>query len=323
MFEVYDQWPKIAKDAYNSDLKETGYIGIDHIVFAGMGGSGAIGSIFSSILSKTNVHVSVVKGYLLPNTVDSETLVVVTSISGNTSETLTVLDSAKKLDCKLIALSSGGKMEEYCKQNNIEHQRIPKVHSPRASFTGFLYSMLRILEPILPIPPKDVDESILALEELGKNISSQNLSSTNQSLNLAEWISGIPVIYYPAGLQAAAIRFKNSLQENAKMHAMIEDVVETCHNGIVAWENPSNVIPVLLEGEDDYIKTKERWEILKNYFQEKNIDFKEIHSGKGNILTKLIRLIYLLDYSTIYKSVLSGIDPSPINSIDYVKKKLR
>ncbi|MEK0330741.1 MAG: glucose-6-phosphate isomerase, partial [Nitrosopumilus sp.] len=86
MFEVYDQWPQTAKDSYNSDLRETDFIDIDHIVFAGMGGSGAIGSIFSSILSKTNIHVSQVKGYLLPRTVDSKTLVITTSISGNTEE---------------------------------------------------------------------------------------------------------------------------------------------------------------------------------------------------------------------------------------------
>jgi len=131
------------------------------------------------------------------------------------------------------------------------------------------------------------------------------------------------MIYYPFGLQAAAIRYKNSLQENAKMHAIAEDVVEACHNGIVSWEQSSNVIPVLIQGEDDYIKTKEIWKILKEYFKAKNIQYKQIFSGKGSILTKLVRLIYLLDYSTIYKAVLSEIDPTPINSIDYVKNNLQ
>lgn len=79
----------------------------------------------------------------------------------------------------------------------------------------------------------------------------------------------MPVIYYPWGLQAAAIRFKNSLQENAKMHAIAEDVIEACHNGVVAWEKQSNFKPILLRGQDDYIKTKERWEILKDFFEKK------------------------------------------------------
>ena len=68
--------------------------------------------MFASILSKTNIHISVVKVYLLPNTVDSNSLVVNTNISGNTIETLNILNSAKEKNCKIIAMASGGKMEE-------------------------------------------------------------------------------------------------------------------------------------------------------------------------------------------------------------------
>jgi glucose/mannose-6-phosphate isomerase len=130
------------------------------------------------------------------------------------------------------------------------------------------------------------------------------------------------VIYYPWGLHAAAIRFKSSLQENSKMHAMIEDIIETSHNGIVAWEKNHPVKPILIKGIDDYIKTKERWNIIKEYFEENSIDFREIFSVNGSILSKIINLIYLLDYASIYKAVSSEIDPSPIRSIDFIKKRL-
>jgi glucose/mannose-6-phosphate isomerase len=103
---------------------------------------------------------------------------------------------------------------------------------------------------------------------------------------------------------------------------MIEDVIELCHNGIVSWEQKSNILPILIEGKDDHIKTKERWFILKEFFQQNDINFKEIFSINGNILSKLITLIYLFDYATIYKSVLNNIDPSPVKSIDFVKQKL-
>jgi len=66
MYKVYDNWPRIAKESYELDLKPVDFKDIDHIVFAGMGGSGAIGDLFSAILSKTAIHVNVVKGYLLP-----------------------------------------------------------------------------------------------------------------------------------------------------------------------------------------------------------------------------------------------------------------
>lgn len=322
MFQIYDKWPEIAEQAWNSDQNEAGFMGMEHIVFAGMGGSGTLGDIFSSILSKKNIHVSNVKGYLLPKTVNSNTLVIATSISGNTVETLNVLDNAHKLGCKIIAFSSGGKMEDYCMKNKIEYRKISQMHSPRASFTGFLYSMLKNLHSAFAIEKSDVIESIDLLKNLGEKVSSNNVSENNPSLNLAQWISGTPLIYYPWGLEAAARRFKNSLQENAKMHAMVEDVVEASHNGIVSWELPSNVQPILLQGVDDFVKTKERWKIFKEYFEEKNIDYREIFSVKGSILSKLINLIYLLDYASIYRAVLSEIDPSPISSIDYIKRKL-
>jgi len=233
-----------------------------------------------------------------------------------------VLDSAKNSNCKIIAFSSGGKMQDFCSKNKIEYRNIPMFHSPRDSLTSFLYSMLNVLEPVIAIKKDDIMDSISCLKDLRKKISYNNLNENNPSLELAKWIKGIPLIYYPEGLQAAAIRFKNSLQENAKLHAITENVIEACHNGIVSWEKPSIVQPILLEGKEDYIKTKERWEILKEYFYEKKIEFKEVFSIEGSILSKLINLIYLLDYSTIYRAVLSEIDPSPIKSIEFIKDRL-
>jgi len=132
----------------------------------------------------------------------------------------------------------------------------------------------------------------------------------------------MPLIYYPFGLQSVAIRFKNSLQENSKKHVIVEDIVESCHNGIVAWEKKSEVQPILIKGVNDHVKTKEKFMILSEYFQENNIEFKEINSIKGNILSKIINLIYLLDYASIYKAVLDKIDPSPVGSITYVKNRI-
>jgi len=322
MHKVYDNWPKIARDSYEVGLEPIRFEGIDHIVFVGMGGSGAIGDLFASILNKTGIYVQVVKGYLLPKTVNPKTLVVATSISGNTVETLSALESAKNSGCKVIGISSGGKMESFCNKNNIEFRKIPMIHSPRSSFVSFVYSILHILDSILPIKKNDVLESIERLEETSKLISTANLTSTNPSLELANFLDKTPCIYYPHGLYAAAIRFKSSIQENAKMHAFVEDVIEACHNGIVSWEKKSNVKPVLIRGTEDYVKTQERWEILKQYFEEKHLGYFEIVSIEGNILSKIINLIYLLDYASIYRAILSETNPTTIDSINYIKEKL-
>jgi glucose/mannose-6-phosphate isomerase len=322
MYKVYDIWPEIAQKSFESNQEQVDFHDIDHIVFAGMGGSGAIGDVFSSILSKKDMHISLVKGYLLPKTVNKNTLVVATSVSGNTSEILTILNSAKKIDCNLIAFSSGGKMEKFCKNNKIMFKNIPKFHSPRTSFVNFTYSILNTLNSILPIKKSEIVESLNELKIINKQICSNNLSDSNPAINLAKWITGIPIVYYPNGLESVAVRFKASLQENTKTHVMIEDVIEACHNGIVSWERASAVQPILLRGKDDYIKTKERFDIIKEFFGGKNIDFKEIYSVSGNILTKTMSLIYMLDYATIYKAILLKTDPSPVLSIDYIKSKM-
>ena len=199
---------KYCTEIFDSQQKTFDYENIEHIVIAGMGGSGAIGDILSAILSKTKIHVNVIKGYILPTTVDVNTLVITISVSGNTVETLSALKSAHKKRSKIIAFSSGGKMSEYCKENKIEYRFVNQYHSPRASFTSYLYTILNVLHSTLKIKKQDILESITELEKINEKINSSNLTNTNESLNIAEKISGIPLFYYPFGLESAAIRFK-------------------------------------------------------------------------------------------------------------------
>lgn len=321
MYKIYDEWPEMAQKAYEFEHEFIQFKKINHIVFSGMGGSGTLGDIFSSIFSCTNIQIDVVKGYKLPKTVSKNTLVIATSVSGNTIETISVLKEAIKNKCKIISFSSGGKIIELCKKNKIEYRIIPQNINPRTSLVIYLYSMLKVLKPIIPISENEVNMSIKKLKITQKLISSKNLQSTNLSLHIAKSISNIPVIYFPYGLGAVAIRFKNSLEENSKMHVIIEDVIEACHNGIVAWENASkNTRPILIQGQDDNIKTKKHWKVLKQFLDTKKIKFEEVYSLEGDILTKIINLIYLLDYATIYRAVINQTDPFQVDSINYIKK---
>ena len=322
IFKVYDKWPGIAKESYEQEFLKPEFKDIDHIVFAGMGGSGTIGDVFSSVLSKNDIHTSVVKGYLLTKTVDENTLVVVTSVSGNTQESLTILQNSKNSKAKFIALSSGRMIKQYAMKNGVNYQEIKMEHSPRASFSKYIFTTLKILELVIPVKKSDISDAISKMEIVQKNISSNNLNEENIALNLAKWMTGIPALYYPGGLESAAIRFKNSLQENSKLHVITEEIMEACHNGIVSWERKSNIQPILIQGSDDYFKTKERWDLLKEFFNSKQIDYKEIFSVTGNIISKITNLVYLLDYASIYHSVISGIDPSPVSAIDFIKERL-
>jgi len=160
------------------------------------------------------------------------------------------------------------------------------------------------------------------MEIISKKINSRNISMNNPAIEMSEWIINSPIIYYPWGLQSVAIRYKNSLQENAKMHTMIENIIESSHNGVVGWDRKNNFQPILIRGQDDHPTTLERGNILKEFFKSKNIEYKEIMSERGNILTKIICMIYLLDYSTIFLAIKLKIDPSPVEAIDFIKKRL-
>lgn len=315
---VYDNWPIIAKESYEFEHEPIQFDG-EKIVFTGMGGSGSINDLVSSLFDTDT--------YLITNRfrnqkIDSDSLVVFTSVSGNTRETLDALIVTKKLKCNTIVFSSGGLIEQYCIKNNLPFRKIPMYHSPRSSLVSYAYSMIKIFESIIPMKKVEIKKSILALESTGKKINTSNLNTDNISLSLAYWIKHIPILYYTSSLRIAAIRCKNSIHENAKLHAMAEDLTETCHNGIAAWEKSSKVQPIFIKDQNDSVQNRKQWNIIQQYFNEKNIDYKEIFSIDGNLFSKLINLIYVLDYASIYLAILSKTDPSPIKLIDFIKNNV-
>ena len=259
MYKVYDNWPKIARDSYEKKIMPLNCDNVNHLVFVGMGGSGTVSDIFYSILSQASIRVTVIKGYVLPKNIDKNTLVVITSMSGDTEEALTALQSSLQYNCMKIAFSAGGLIEKFANNNKIEHRSLIMYLNPRSSLPSAVYTILNVLGDTLSIDKNDVYDSIRALEDYSKKICSDNLTDTNPSLKLAMHLSEICLIYYPHGLQTVATRFKNSIHENMKKHASIENIIESCHNQIMAWDDDTNVLPILLRGSDDHVKTIDRW----------------------------------------------------------------
>ena len=138
MYEAYDRWPEISQENYFAkDLPKIQFKNIDHIVFAGVGGSGTIGDVISSILSKNDIHVNVVIGYLLPKTVGPNTLIITTSVSGNSKEALTDLQNVKKSKGKFLAFSSGGKMKKSGNEHwKYKSDEISEEATNESGFTG-------------------------------------------------------------------------------------------------------------------------------------------------------------------------------------------
>lgn len=321
MRHIYDRWPEIAAESYRCGPERLDMGDIGHVVFAGMGGSGTLGDFFGALLSGTNMHVDIIKGYNLPRTVTPDTLVVCSSISGNTHETLTVMEKAHRATCKVISLSTGGIMQKRSLELGIPHYAIDRYHSSRASFVSLLYASLCLLGDVSGVSDAQIRQSIDEMRRVQTAVCSSDMSDSNQALSLARWIRHIPLIYYPWGLQAAAIRFKNSMQENTKTHAIIEDVLEASHNSIVAWERPAPVQPILLQGPDDNPKTKARWRIFEAYFDAHQISYQTILAPSGHIITKMISMIYTLDCASMYAAILQKTDPTPVASIDFIKER--
>ena len=180
---AYERWPTLARESYEEKNEQLDLKNIDHFVFAGMGGSGTLGDTFNSIMSKTDIHVSVIKGYKLPKTVDKNTLVISTSVSGNTQETISILKQVKKTSAKSISFSTNGHIEKYCFRNKLQYRQVKKNHSPRASFPSFLYTMLMVLKPMLPIKNTDI---INSMKKLHSYILSLTFPSYFQSLELQQ-----------------------------------------------------------------------------------------------------------------------------------------
>ena len=108
-----------------------------------------------------------------------------------------------------------------------------------------------------------------------------------------------------------------------KKHALIENIIESCHNQIMAWDDNTDVLPILLHGSDDHAKTIDRWNVIKKFFETRKIEYIEFVVSGNNILTKNMNSIYELDYATLYGAVIKKTDPYTVDSIEYIKELMK
>ncbi len=323
---IYDKWCIHCKDAYCTDVNISHSRGINQIIFTGMGGSATSGEIISYIFNHEEpVRIRVVRDCHLPKGIDSKSLVIASSVSGNTEETLSTLIDAIKFDAAVIAISSGGKMEKLCKTKGIKHLKLKMLGSPRATLPYLLCLQLRVIRDLVNVSDSQVFYSIRDLERLSKQIRSSNGIETNASKKLALWmLNGFPACYCSPVLRPVANRFKNSLNENAKIHAIFDDIMEFSHNGIEPWGCRSGLAmrPILLPCINDDENVNRRFKIVEEFLARKGYDLYKIPIIGSNILGNMMCLVYFLDYSTIYLALLRNIDPSSTSAIDFIKNNL-
>lgn len=294
---------------------------IRNVLVTGLGGSGIGGTIVAQLCDKElRVPFNVSKDYFVPAHINKHSLVIVSSYSGNTEETLQALEAAQKQNAKIVCVCSGGKVSEIAKANNFDVITIPGGMPPRSAF-GFsatqLFYALRGMKLIGNDFSSQLKNTVALLDAEEENIK-------QASRSLAEKLRGtIPVIYSAANYEGVAVRFRQQINENSKMLCWHHVFPEMNHNELVGWtEKHDDVAVILLRNTDDYVRTQKRMEICKEVFAKYTSSIHEIWSKGNSQIEKAFYLIHFTDWVTWYISEIKNIDCTEVKVIDYLKGEL-
>lgn len=285
------------------------------IVVTGMGGSGIPANILQILFKDTKIHVIVNKDYLLPGCVDAKTLTFVISYSGNTEETVSAFKQADAKKSKIVVVTSGGKLTNMARNHTVVN--IPAGIPPRAAIGYLLFPILILLHNSRIIKLKR-DELVQTIDSL------HNTGLRSKAYNLASELHGkIPVIYASPHLEPAAIRWKQAINENAKMHAFSNVFSELNHNEMSAYAQPNQGFHVvLLRDEEDSVRIQRRIDLTKDIIKKSGASVTEISLKGTSLLVKLMTAIYLGDLVSYHLGIKNGVDPAETKLQEEFKKRL-
>jgi len=294
---------------------------IENIIITGLGGSGIGGTIISELISDScKVPIIVNKDYFIPAFVNSKTLLIISSYSGNTEETLSAFNQAISKNAQIICITSGGKILELAKQHQLEFIEIPGGYPPRSCIGYSLVQLIKVLVNKGFADRKlfdDLEKSIVLLEKENEAIKTESQQIAKKLTNK------IAVIYSLGSTEGVAVRFRQQINENSKMLCWHHVFPEMNHNELVGWTTKNeDLIVVTFHTSFDYERTKKRYDICKPIFAKYSNEVIDI-IAKGE--TKLEQFLYLInigDWITCYIADIRQIDPVEVNVIDYLKKEL-
>ncbi len=303
-----------------------------NILICGMGGSGIGGNLVRDLLyDKIPIPIIINRSYNIPAFVNKKTFMIVISYSGNTEETLSAFAEGIKRECKIVGLSSNGKLIEYCKKLGIEYIKVPTEIQPRAAIPYLFIAILMILQKskIISDFSQDLEETITILKNLRNELFIKSPLNNNLAKQIAIGIMGsIPMIYATSGYGSLARRMKCQINENSKNPAHWDEFPELNHNEVVGWEVTSNITQIscaiLLRTQDENEVINNRIEITKNIIlKDKVKEVFEIWSRGKSKLAKMFSLLFIGDFVSYYLAILKGVNPTPVKSISELKKKLK
>ncbi len=336
MLETIEAFPAQCRDAknigYSFDLPNYLKAQYRSIVCTGLGGS-AIGSdiLRSYLLYEVKVPLFVNRNYLLPAFVDERTLVIVSSYSGDTEETISAYRDAKKRRAKIIVVSSGGRLRYMADRDGVPVINIPEGMPPRCA-TGYIFFPILIILTKMGIvkdKSRDIDRTIKVLKQMRRdNVGFTVPEEENTAKEAARALyNRYPVIY--AGqdsMDCIVTRWRGELAENAKVLSSGHLFPEMNHNEIVGWENPRRLlkkfIVVILRDALDHPRISRRMDITKSLLNKEGIKVIEVSSVGQTRLARIFSLLYIGDFVSFYLAILNRTDPTPVKRITYLKKEL-
>ena len=323
MKTLVQQFPDQLEEAINisqaAQLHEDGPI--RNVLVTGLGGSGIGGTTVSQLVAQeAKLPIIINKDYFLPDFVNEDTLVIVSSYSGNTEETLSAFEVARSKKARIACITSGGKVGEFAKELGLNVITIPGGNPPRSAFAYSFVQLFRLLEHYGVISSSYREDMQASLDQLRNK---QEVIS-DRAMDLAKTLEGkLPIIYSDASFEGVGTRWRQQINENSKMLCWHHVFPEMNHNELVGWtQSNEQLAVVMLRNDNDYVRTQKRMDICKAIFAQYAASVTEVPSEGESNLEKAVYLIHLGDWLSVHLAELKDIDPVEVRVIDSLKQQL-
>jgi glucose/mannose-6-phosphate isomerase len=307
---------------------------IHEIVVLGTGGGASVtgGLLRSYLFDELKLPVIINQGYNIPAFVDQNTLVFVMSHSGNTEETLSSYEQAKKTGAYMIALTAGGELHQRCQDGHIPCLLVPvDIGHPRRDLGYIFVPILVILNKLglVADKTKSLEEVIALFSCLGERYKPEVPLENNLAKQIAAGLNGfIPLVYGSTDYyDAVAWRWKNQFGENSKLLAFYNVIPNLHHDEAAGWDMPTELIKkfhliMLRDDRLDGAKIKKRKDATVAMLRERMSGVTEVAAEGESRLARMFSLVYLGDFVTLYTPISRGVDPTPVEVINLFKRKM-
>jgi len=320
--ETYHSWPSLAEEGLGIGPRVSRGE-FRKVYVLGMGGSAAGGDVLASwLFTRHGIEVEVCKG-VVPAAEMKGCLAMACSASGNTEETLSMMKTAMARHATLVSMSYGGSLQAESSSAGIPHIQMPKVVAPRYMLPFMVFACLRVLDSALGLgSSEEARQAVAEMHSLRGRISLDEPLETNPSKKLALALLGkVPAIYGTRATRGAGIRFKNAVNENSKKHATYNEMPESFHNEIEAWDDPvADFAPVVLRDGSESQRESRLADAFVGTLRSIGKDPAQVRGTGGAVLARLMTLIYELDMVSYYLAIGNGRDPFPIPLVSRLKE---